>query len=219
MATLIDYIRSKVKDDSGKITDPDDLLNAATEALNRYSKVRPHVPLPVDIPGSGSYDCDLPIDWIDGFSDMLQVEFPVDRVPANIIDRRDYSIYAGPTGKKLRILIAQPDTDEMVRQTYTILHSEDSVPAVDLEAVANLAASICLRQLAAAFGQTSDPTIQADTVNYRSKADEFRRLADSFEGLYKTHLGIRDNDTVAASMTVAPPPDSTRTRLISGSRR
>lgn len=214
---LSDHIRSKVKDDSGKL-DLSDYDYAATEALNRYSKVRPRAVV-VDVSGSGSYDCDLPDDWIDGFSDMLQVEFPVDRFPANVIDRRDYSIYAGPNGKKLRILIAQPDTDEMVRQTYTLMHTEATVPSVDLEAVANLAASICLRQLAAAFGQTSDSTIQADTVNYRSKADEFRRLADSFEGLYKTHLGIKDNDTVAGAMSVAPPPDSTRPRLISGQRR
>ena len=218
MATLIDMIRPKIKDDSGKITDPDDLILAATEALNRYSKARP-LEVVVDIPGAGTYDVALPIDWIDGFSNILQVEYPTDRVPANIIDRRDYSIYATPTGKVLRILIAQPDTDENVRQTYTILHSEDSVPACDLEAVANLAASICLRQLAAAFGQTSDSTIQADTVNYRSKADEFRRLADSFEKLYKTHLGIKDNDPVAAASVVAPPPDNTRMRLISGVRR
>lgn len=215
---LIDLIRAKVKDDSGKLTDPDDLLSAATEALNRYSKARP-LEVVVDIPGSGSHDCDLPIDWVEGFSAILQVEYPVDRVPAVIIDRRDYSIYATPAGKKLRILIATPDADENIRQTYTIMHSEDSVPVVDLEAVANLAASICLRQLAAAFGQTGDSTIGADVVNYRSKADEFRRLADSFEGLYKSHLGIKDNDTVTAALVTAPAPDDGRTRLIHGRRR
>lgn len=209
MATLIDIIRSKVKDDSGKLSDPDDLLSAATEALNRYSKFRP-LQVVTDIPGSGGYDCDLPIDWVEGFSEILQVEYPVGRVPANIIDRSYYSVYAGPDGKKLRILIATPDADELVRQTYTVLHTEDSVPAADLEAVANLAASICFRQLAAAFGQTSDPTIQADVVNYRSKTDEFRRLADSLEERYKDHLGIKASDTTPAAMAVAPPPQNTR---------
>lgn len=218
MATLIDMIRPKIKDGSGKITDPDDLILAATEALNRYSKARP-LEVVVDIAGAGTYDVALPIDWNDGFSEIRQIEYPAGRIPANIIDRRDYSVYAAPTGKVLRILIAQPGADELVRQTYTIPHSEDTAPACDLEAIANLAASICLRQLAAAFGQSSDSTIQADTVNYHSKADEFRRLADSFEKLYKTHLGIKDNDTVAAASVVAPPPDNTRTRLISGTRR
>lgn len=205
MATLIDYIRNKIKDDSGKLTDPDDLVNAATEALNRYSKARPFEVV-ADIPGSAAHDCDLPSDFIDGFSSILQVEYPVDRIPAVVIDRADYSIYATPAGKKLRILVAAPAADELVRQTYTILHSEDSVPAVDLEAVANLAASICCRQLAVAFGNTSDPIIQADVVNYRSKGDEYARRAKELETLYKNHLGVKDNDTVAASMTTAPPP-------------
>lgn len=216
MATLIDMIRPKVKDVSGKLTDPDDLLSAATEALNRYSKVRPLLVV-ADIPGSGTYDCALPDDFLPGFSEITRVEYPVGRVPANIIDSRDYSVYQSPDGLVLRILIAQPDPDELVRQTYTVMHSEDSCPAVDLEAVANLAASICLRQLAAAYGQTSDPIIQADVVNYRSKADEFRRLADSYEAQYKAHLGIKDN-AVAAAATVAPPPDSRRPRMISGRR-
>lgn len=208
---LIDLIRSKVKDDSGKLSDPDDLTNSCTEALNRYSKVRP-LEVVVDIPGGGTHDVDLPIDWIEGFSSVIQVEYPVDRVPAEIIPQRFCQIYASPTGKKLRVWTINPTADEMVRQTYTILHSEDSVPVVDLEAVANLAASICCRILANALGNTSDPTIQADVVNYRSKSGEFTRLADKLEGLYKAHLGIKDDDTVAASMVTATPPDTRRTR-------
>ncbi len=205
---LTDLIIGKVKDDSGKL-DSADFASSATEALNRYSKAAPRIVV-ADVPGSGSHDCDLPPDWVDGFSDILRVEYPVGRIPANIIDGHDYLVYATPTGKKLRITLATPDSDELVRQLYTLPHDEDSVPAIDLEAVANLAASLCLRQLAAAHGQTSDPTIQADVVNYRSKADEFRRLADSFEALYRAHLGIKTNDTVPAAATVAAPPERTR---------
>lgn len=206
---LIDIIRGKVKDDSGKLADPADLSAAVLEALNRYSKDRP-LEAVADVAGSGGYNCSLPADWVEGFSTALQVEYPVDCVPAVIIDRSAWSIYAGPSGKSLRILIATPAADEFVRITYTLPHTESTVPAVDLEAIANLAASICLRQLAAAFGQTSDPTIQADSVNYRSKSDEFRRLADSFEALYKSHLGIKGNDTVAAGLVTAAPPARTR---------
>lgn len=209
---LIDLIRSKVKDDSGKLSDPDDLTSACTEALNRYSKARP-LEVVVDIPGSGNHDVDLPIDWIEGFSSILQVEYPVDQVPARIIERRFCQLYASPTGKKLRIWTINPTAAEMVRPTYTILHSEDSVPVVDLEAVANMGASVCCLALAARCGNTSDPTIQADVVNYRSKAAEFIRVAKEYEGLYKSHLGIKDDDTVAAASTVAAPPErDVRTR-------
>ena len=96
------------------------------------------------------------------------------------------------------------------------MHDEASLPLSDLEAVANLAASFCLRQLASAFGQTGDSTIQADSVNYRSKCDEFRRLADSYEALYKNHLGLKDGDTVPAASVTARPAETKRPRLTHG---
>ena len=212
---LVDLVKSKVKDSSGKLTDPDDYLSAVTEALNRYSKARPFETV-ADIPGDGGHDYDLPSDWLDGFSTIPALEYPVDQVPEQIIDRRDWKIYSTPAGKKLRLLTVTPAADETLRITYTVYHTEDSVPAVDLEAVANLAASVCCIMLAAAFGQSSDSIIQADSVNYGSKADSFRRLAGSLEGRYKEHLGIKDSDTVTAAMATAAPPDSTRIRLTHG---
>jgi hypothetical protein len=203
---LYDLTKSRVKDDSGKLLDPFDYNDGVASAIARYSKVRP-LELVADTPGSGNHDCDLPNDWLEGFSVITQVEYPVDRIPANIIDRADYSIYATPIGKKLRILIATPAADEMIRQTYTVMHTEATIPAIDLDAVASLAASICCHQLALAFGNTSDPTIQADSVNYRSKGDEYARRAKELEGRYKSHLGIKDGDTVAAASTTAPPPE------------
>ena len=213
---LIDAIISKIKDDSGKLTTAD-FSSALTEAMNRYSNARPLSSV-VDQHGSGVNDQPLPPAWIEGFSDIMSVEYPVDQVPASILDPRDYSLYARPAGKSLRLNIT-PLLTETIRVTFTIMHTEASVPIVDMEAIANLAASLCLRQLAASFGQTGDSTILADSVNYRSKADEFRRLADSFEGLYKSHLGIQNNDTVGAASCMAAAPDSRRTRLISGNRR
>lgn len=213
MATLIDLIRSNIKDDSGKLTDPDDLINAATQALNRYSKART-LEVVVDIAGNGTHDVDLPIDWIDGFSSILQVEYPVDQVPAEIIDRRDYHIYTSPLGKKLRIITKTPTAAQSVRQTYTILHSEDSVPASDIEAVANLAASFCLLQLAAAYGNATDSTIQADSVQRQSKIDEYRRLAKEFEGQFNHALGLNNDDVTSPAMTVVNPVPASRRRSL-----
>lgn len=212
---LVDLVKSKVKDSSKKLTDPDDYLSAITEALNRYSKVRP-LPAVVDIPGDGGHDYDLPSDWLDDFSTITSLEYPVGSVPEQIVDRRDWKIYSTPAGRKLRLLAVNPAPDETMRITYSVCHTEDSVPAVDLDAVANLAASVCCSILSAAFGQSNNPIIQADSVNYGSKTDEFRRLADFLEGRYKEHLGIRSTDTVSAAMATAPPPDSSRIRMTHG---
>lgn len=209
---LIDLTKSKVKDESDKLVDPDDYAAAVTEALKRYSKNRPRL-VCEDLPGDGSHDLGLPAGWTDGLSTIHSLEYPIGQVPEVLLDSDLWTFYRTPDGETLRLLAVTPGADESVRVLYNTVHTEATVPAADLEAIANLAASICLRQLASAYGQTSDPTISADVVNYRSKTDEFRRLADSLEEKYGDHLGIGKDTPVAAAMAVARPKDEGRVRL------
>lgn len=209
---LIDIVERKTKDSSGTLQ-YEDYTGAVTEALKRYSKHRPYWKV-ADITGNGGHDYPLPADWSEGLSAAQGIEYPVGNIPETILDAADWKLYATPTGKKLRLITSTPKATETFRLVYSTLHaSERTVPAADIEAVANLAASICLRQLAAKYGQTSDPTINADVVNYRSKCDEFRRLADSLEALYKEHLGLKESDTTPAAMATAPAPKRDRVRL------
>ena len=212
---LIDLTIAKVKDDSGKLEAPGDYTANIAEALKRYSKDRPRL-VCADLAGNAGNDLTLPDNWSEGLSSIISIEYPIGDVPETLLDSRDWELYQTPTVKRLRLLYEKPAVGASVRMLYSIMHDEASVPAADLEAVANLAASLCCRQLAAAFGQTGDSLIQADVVNYRSKTDEFRRLAESLEGLYKAHLGIKANDTTSAAMATAAPPDSKRTRLTHG---
>jgi len=208
---LTDVIQGKVKDDSSKLVESD-YTSALTEALKRYSKHRPRL-IVEDIAGTATHDLSLPAGWCDGFSSIISLEYPVGNVPETILGSYDWTYYRMPAGQKLRLLELAPGISESIRAQYSALHTEATLPEVDQEAVANLAASFCLRQLAAAYGQTGDSTIQADVVNYRSKTDEFRRLAESFEGLYKNHLGLKDADTVPAASVTARPAGSNRVRL------
>jgi hypothetical protein len=204
-------IISKVKDDSSKLT-PDDYANAGAEALKRYSKHRPRLVV-ADLPGTGSHDLALPSDWSEGISSIASVEYPVGNVPESLLDNRDWKLYRSPAALNLRLMQTPITAAETVRILYSVMHTEATVPDADEEAIANLAASFCLRQLAAVYGQTGDSTLSADVVNYRSKADEFRRLADSFEKLYREHLGLKDNDTTTAAMVTSDPADDNRVRL------
>jgi hypothetical protein len=213
--TLYEMTKSRVKDDSGKLSDPFDYDGAVTEALKRYGKHRPRL-MVADLVGNGTHDLVLPTDWVSDYSAITQVEYPVGLVPAIVIDSDLWQLYRSPSGLKLRLMNAAPDATETVRCEYSILYDESTLPVADQDAVANLAASFSLRQLAAAYGQTGDSTIQADSVNYRSKTDEFRRLADSFEVLYKTHLGLKDGDTVPAATITARAPETKRVRLTHG---
>lgn len=213
---LYDLVIGKVKDSAGKLSDPDDFTAAIAEALNRYSRHRPLI-LVKDLVGSGANDVVLPVLWQPSFSGIQAVEFPLGLIPETLLDPRDYKLYQTPTGQKLRLLTVKPTVLESVRLTFTSRHlDETTVMAADLEALANLAASVCCRQLAIIYGGTSDPTIQADTVNYRTKSGEYTTLANKLEAQYNITLGIKDNDTTPAASAVAKPPASTRARLTHG---
>ena len=215
---LYDLVVKTVKDGAGILEDPADFDAAIAEALNRYSKHRPRLVVD-DVAGQDGPDIALPEGWVNDFSNIDSIEFPIGNMPETRIDRVDWRFYKTPTDTFIRFAAARPASVEEVRVTFTALPLEAPLPPVDVEAVANLAASFCCGQLARHYGQTSDPTIQADVVNYRSKGDEYARRAKELEAQYKNHVGIKESDTTPAAMAVAPAPDDSRVRLTHGRRR
>lgn len=209
---LIDLVKSKVKDDSARLSDADDYQPAVDAALERYSIHRPTEVL-ADLVGNGTADLELPEDWEEDFSRPLRVEYPVGRVPAVLLPSGEWSLYQSPDGPRLRLALARPAEDEAVRLTYTLPRAEASVARSDLDAVANLAAAICSETLAGLFAQTSDPTISADAVHYRSKSAEFAARAKRLRQLYLDHFGITGDGGPPAAAVMASAPASGRLRL------
>ena len=181
------------------------------EAVKKYSKVRPRIKAE-DILGPGGHDFQLPASWSPGLSTIQTVEYPIGKVPESYIDNAKVRLYQAPDGLKLRLYDVAPLAGQSFRVTFTALHDEASLPESDIEAVANLAASLCCRQLAQRYAGTSDPTIGADVVNYRSKGDEFARRAKELRALFQDALGIKENDTTAAAMATVKAP--ARKRLL-----
>lgn len=203
-ADLDALTRANVKDDSGKLTETD-YQNGISAAIKRYSKARPQE-LCEDIAGTGSYDLDLPDGWQLGFSGIISIEYPIGDIPESYLSTSDYRLYRSPAGRVIRLAQTKLALTDTVRVTYSASHDDSTIPDSDLEPVANLAAAYCLLRLAAVYGNASDSTIQADSVNRQSKIDEYRRLAEKFEGLFNKALGLKDNDTVAAASVTAAPP-------------
>lgn len=209
---LLDLVKGKVKDDPGRLTDADDFTPAIAAALEKYSGHRPKE-IVKDLAGDGSHDLALPEEWVEEFSQIRRVEYPIGEVPETLLDADEWTLYRAPAGLKLRLMEEAPAVGESVRATFTVGRLEADIPAGDLDAVACLAASFCLRTLAALFGHSSDSSIQADSVSRGSKIDEFRRLADSLETRYHAHMGIDPKGGSAAASVVAAAPKSGRTRL------
>ena len=212
---LIDLLAAKLKDTADRLTVYDDLEPAIVAALARYSKHRP-LEVVEDLDADGTRDLDLPAGWVPEASTISRIEYPIGDEPETFLEAADWKFYRTPTGLKLRFVDAPAEADASVRVTYTCLRLEADVPAGDLDAIACFAAAICLRTLAASYGQSSDPTISADVVNYQSKTDTYRRLADALEAKYFADLGIAAKGGPAAASATAAPASSRRVRMTHG---
>ncbi|MCK5120182.1 MAG: hypothetical protein KAQ78_11380, partial [Candidatus Latescibacteria bacterium] len=145
--------------------------------------------------------------WSDGFSTIKQVEYPVDdddEAP-DILQDDEWMIYEKPAGKVLRFLENVPTSDEDLRVTYTALHtctdSACTVEGFDEEAVQVLSAAYFCDMAATFYAQTGDSTITADSVNHTSKSRDYAARAKTYRKLYFDHLGIKEGQTQAASVT------------------
>lgn len=209
MSTLTDYqskINATVQDDAGHLTTTErDLF--LQEAVRRYSKDRPQVKT-TDITGAGSFNITLPTDWLRDFSSVVSIWYPyksTDQTPL-YLERSAWIIVETPTAQVLRLLEDTPSTSETLRLTYTVPHTlsatANTIPDADFDAVCDLGSAFYCRALAAKYAQTSDATIGADAVNYRTKSQEYSALAKALAAAYDSHIGKKEGDTTrAASVT------------------
>lgn len=201
LASIRAKVTGIVSDDSGKLINPGDFDRNINAAISIYAKHRPKLKV-MDVMGNGTNDYDLPTGWNDEFSIIEAIEYPIGDVPATMLDHDDYEIYQSPTAKKIRLKNATPSASESFRATFTILRTDTTIPDSDVDALCNLASALCLEELANAYAQTSDSTIAADSVNYRTKSYEFSQRAKRLMQIYKEHMGIKEDDITPPASAV-----------------
>lgn len=189
-----------VQDRAGKLSDTDRAALINQAITQRYSFDAPREVV-ADVAGAGSSDLSLPADFEDGFSVIRQLEYPIGDVPPATIESDAWSFYRTPNALKIRLVDAAPAAIENLRVTFTARHKSDgsTVRDADFEAVCDYAAALCFEALAAAYVQVGDASIAADSVNYRTKSQEYLSLAKGARKRYLDHMGITDgssNDAV-----------------------
>lgn len=199
---LLDIVTGKIQDDSGALT-ASEIDAQIAEALRSYSRIRPRE-LAADVTGNAAHDYAITLltGYVEDFSVVRQVEYPVDSMPAEVLDDDDWQMYRAVAGLKLRLINDVVPVTSTFRVTYTAVHTTETVPANDIDAVANLAASRCLEVMANRWLQTGDPTIAADSVNYRTKSQEAASRAKAMLKLYTDHLGVKPEDSVPAASAI-----------------
>jgi hypothetical protein len=187
--------------DTAQVLSDQQRVGALAEALQDYQKWRPRV-LVADIAGANGYDYALPLDWVGGESVLQRIEYPAGSWPPLYLEDEDWTIYHTADGTLLRMLLYRPGPTQTLRLTYTAPYTYETLPAADVNAIANKAASIACRWLAAHYAQEGQSSISADVTNQESKARQYRDLAKDYAEAYETHLGLSDDTEVAAASAV-----------------
>jgi len=200
-------VAGQIQDAAAKLSS-NELKSAVEEALGgRYSKDRPQR-MVADLTGDGAqyeWDTATLTGWQPGFSRIVGIEYPQGQRPPAMLENDDWDLYEKPTGVWLRFRFALANA-QVGRVTFTAPHALDasSMPDADFYAVGSLSASLAARKLAAVYTQIGDSSLSADTVNYRTKSQEYMTLAKRLEQDYANLLGTDpERSAPAASRTAA----------------
>lgn len=209
MAFTTKDIRKRVKallQDDAKFITFSEREEAITQAIEQVNHDKP-LELIADIAGDGTQDYALPTTFKKQFSDLKIVETPTGNNPPTIFDRDDdWFLYEDPTLApnvlRLRFRTVTPKTGETIRITFTSLYTvtlttSDLNPTTFLAVVYKSLVHL-FRALGARFAQTTDPTIDADAVDYGGRSQNFLLLAERAETSYKQVIGFGDEQVTAA---------------------
>lgn len=194
-----------VRDDAGVVAavDRDGAIDLAAV---RYSTDRPQLKVE-DVAAAGGNALALPPAWEVDFSELIAIEYPIGENPPTYLERESFRLYLKPDGtQELRFDDALPNA--AVRVAYTVkqvltagAQGTDTIPLTDREAVCKYAASLLCDQLAANYSNSTGSTIQADAVNYQTKASEYRKQASGYRAQYLAHLGIDEKKSNPAAVS------------------
>jgi hypothetical protein len=180
MTTREDFLTAIGQLVQGEIPlDEADKILAIDMAARTYSKHRPRVVVE-DETGAGTFDYAITAlaAWSDGFSVIKQIEFPVDDTDetADVLDDDEWQVYSKPAGDYIRFLEDTPAATESFRVTYTAPHS------------------------------ITDAASTVKAADNEGKAAEYTARARVYRKMYFDHMGIKEGERIAASITTDLDP-------------
>lgn len=206
----IDTYQQGVSDlvrDKDQVVDALAIDAAIASAVERYSGLRARRAVE-DLTVPAGSELPLPTGWIEGFSEVLAVEYPVDASPISELEIGLVRLRLRPAGYTIEV----PATfvgGETVRLTYKSQHvldlTSDTIPAHHRFAVQCLAASIVCGQLSAYYATEGAPTIGADAADHQGKTERYRNRARDLLAEFNKTLGVTDARTGGGADSQVPP--------------
>jgi len=169
--------------------------------------------------GSGTAVLGTPTGWVDEFSSVRQIEYPVGADIPHYLEAEDWLLISSPTSSttyQIRYLGGSIATSQRLNLEWTVPHvvSETTGTIADpiYRAVATLGASYACLALAGYFTQSGDPMISIDSQSAPSKARDYRELAKEYRSRYRLMIGLGPEDQgadVIAAGVFADVPSQT----------
>jgi hypothetical protein len=149
----------------------------------------------------------LPGDYLWETSSVEWIEYPVDRTPASfLVPGEDYILRRTASAQQVHFLRSSPSSGDTVRLAYTTLHTldaaTDTIPASLADAVVYLAGAHLARALASYFNRNQDASLEADVINFQSRAETWLRLAAQWDRMARSLLGIAGDQDVPAAVAL-----------------
>ena len=195
--------------DTAEKLQPDDKDRLLSQAVLIYSKDRPREVIH-ELTGDGtSYDFAMPSSWVEGFSNIVsKIEYPADDYQNPVyIEEDEWTFFkklvSSVTTTYIRFTTFTPASTKKARFLFTLPHTlsdtSNTITDNDIEAVVTLTAALCFWALAAKFAQTTDPTIDADVIDYQRKSDLYTTLAKEKLAIYNSLMGLGEEAKGAAA--------------------
>jgi hypothetical protein len=206
MAILQDYINrvnQLMPQPQVELEDRYSSVDACVDAaVSLYSRIKPRT-LIASLAGTGvAYEYALPVTFTD-LSHIKRVEFPSGEQTPVVIGYDKYAVILQTDASYKIRLATTPSSAETVLVHYTAAQLVTTISTSDFEAVCHAACYYLASQMAAFYAFKFKPNIDASYINFRTKSDEFRNLADMFLTNFKLYLGMKRADTVPAAAIYA----------------
>lgn len=163
------------------------------DAVRKYSRVRPLLVIEEYTATSAAW-YDLPAGWEDGFSEIDEIEYPVEKTPKEIIEAKEYRVSLMPAGKKIRFSTIKPSSGDAFWIKYSQRHGflssgESDIPYADLDVLSYLSCSLLCTSLATFYASKTNPSLsEAEVIGYATRSDEYRNRAEDWMKKYKDEL-------------------------------
>lgn len=170
--------------------DSDDYDRHILSALDIFSKDYPHIIL-ASITGDGTYLYATPTGWINEFSQIISIEFPIGESPPNYLFNDRFETINTATGTwKILLKDDAPSATQTFKVRFTGQRDATIIPVGYIEVFHWLVSALACTELATIYVNTTDSSIAADASNPFEAADGYANRAAVYMQMYKNYMGI-----------------------------